>query len=83
MITYLLDMKSKVGDRGQITIPKKLRQRLGIRPGQIVDFEERDGSFVVRKATPRDPVDLVYGILPSPLSTDELLASLRDEELTP
>ena len=70
-------MKSRVGERGQITIPKRLRDRLGIRAGQFVEFEERDGRLVVRKVIPRDPVDAVYGILPGDRSSDELVATLR------
>ena len=33
-------MKAKVADRGQVTIPKALRDRLGIRPGTVLDFHE-------------------------------------------
>lgn len=82
MITYYTDMNSKVGERGQITIPKTLRDRLGIRPGQSVEFEEVDGSIVIRKRLPRDPVDSVYGVLGSiAKSSDELVAQLRDADV--
>ncbi len=82
MITYYIDMNSKVGERGQITIPKTLRDRLGIRPGQSVEFEELDGSILIRKRLPRDPVDAVYGVLRSfARSSDEVVAQLRDEDL--
>ena len=76
-------MKSTVGDRGQITIPKKLRDRLGIRPGQQVEFEEHEGRLVVRKLMPRNPVDGVYGILRTEHSTDELVAELRGSTPNP
>ena len=56
-------MKATVSEKGQVTIPKPLRERLGIRPGEILDFEEEAGSLIARKATPVDPVDAVYGIL--------------------
>jgi len=78
MITYYTDMKSRMGERGQITIPKVLRDRLGLRPGQIVRFEESEGGIVLRKQMSRDPIDAVYGTLETSCSSDELVAQLRD-----
>jgi AbrB family looped-hinge helix DNA binding protein len=72
-------MKSVVGERGQVTIPKALRDRLGIKPGEVLDFEAERGRLVARKSQARDPVDVVYGILESRASTDELVAELRGE----
>ena len=34
----------------QVTIPKKLAEKTGIRPGDSVVFEEMDGSITLRKA---------------------------------
>lgn len=72
-------MKSRVTERGQVTIPKRLRERLGIAPGQILEFDIEGGRLVATKATRRDPVDAVYGILARPGSTDEFIAELRGE----
>jgi antitoxin PrlF len=70
-------MKSTVSEKGQVTIPKPLRERLGIRPGEILDFEEEEGRLVATKAPQRDPVDEVYGTLRLELSVDELVEDLR------
>ena len=70
-------MKSRVTDRGQITIPKRLRERLGIRPGQILEFEAEDGRLVATKADERDPVSAVYGILGTGRSTDAYIDEVR------
>lgn len=40
----------KVGERGQVTIPKDIRERFGIRANAEVDFEVINGSIVLRKA---------------------------------
>ena len=37
-----------VSSRGQITLPAKVRKRLGIKPGSIVLVEERAGDLVLR-----------------------------------
>lgn len=39
-----------VSARGQLTLPAKLRKRLGIEPGGVVVAEEKDGALVLRPA---------------------------------
>ena len=39
----------KVGERGQVTIPKNIREKEGIRPGDEVEVVDREGSILVRK----------------------------------
>lgn len=69
-------MNATVSEKGQVTIPKALRDRLGIRAGQVLDFDEEGGRLVARKADVRDPVDAVYGMLDLP-ATDQLIDELR------
>jgi AbrB family looped-hinge helix DNA binding protein len=40
----------KVGERGQITIPKGIRDRFGIEAGTEVEFQVVHGSIVLKKA---------------------------------
>ncbi|MDX1251240.1 MAG: AbrB/MazE/SpoVT family DNA-binding domain-containing protein [Gammaproteobacteria bacterium] len=70
-------MKAVVAERGQVTIPKSLREKLGIRPGTILDFEVENGRLVARKKA-LDPVSAVIGCLPQG-NTDDLIAELRGE----
>jgi antitoxin PrlF len=42
--------ESKVTAQGQISVPAEVRRRMGIGPGSILVWEERDGEFVVRRA---------------------------------
>jgi AbrB family looped-hinge helix DNA binding protein len=70
-------MKAVVAERGQVTIPKALRQRLGIRPKTVLDFREENGVLVARKAVETDPVTEVLGCLKLSRSTDAILEDLR------
>jgi AbrB family looped-hinge helix DNA binding protein len=72
-------MKGTVSERGQVTIPKRLREQLGIAPGQVLDFDIEAGRLVATKRLQRDPVDAVYGVLGRPGSTDEAITELRGE----
>ena len=74
-------MKSVMSEKGQVTIPKQIRDRLGIEPGQELDFSDEDGRLVARKVTSRNPVDAAYGILDLPDGTDALVADLRGADL--
>jgi antitoxin PrlF len=69
----------KISEKGQITVPKPLRERLGIRAGDQLEFSEEDGRLIARKAGEQDPVQAVYGILELGQSTDEILSALRGE----
>jgi AbrB family looped-hinge helix DNA binding protein len=40
---------SRVTEKGQVTIPKEIRERLGIRPGDEVTFENTDEGYLIRK----------------------------------
>ncbi len=40
----------KVGERGQITIPKEIRERFGIGPDTEVEFQVHKSVIVLKKA---------------------------------
>ncbi len=39
-----------VSDRGQITLPQAMRQRLGIKPGPVLVAEEKRGKVILQPA---------------------------------
>lgn len=41
---------SKVGKRGTVVIPAKIRKRLGIEEGNLIIIEERDDGVLIRRA---------------------------------
>jgi antitoxin PrlF len=72
-------MQSTISEKGQVTVPKPLRDRLGIKPGDRLDFIEEEGHIVVSKAPASDPVAMAYGILSLSTSTDDTLRALRGD----
>ncbi|WP_164930581.1 AbrB/MazE/SpoVT family DNA-binding domain-containing protein [Aquifex aeolicus] len=50
----------KVLPKGQITLPKRIREKLGIREGDILIVEEKEGKLEIRK--PKSLRDF-YGFL--------------------
>ena len=69
-------MKAVVAERGQVTIPKALRDRLGIRPGTALEFSAENGALIARKAE-TDPVSRVFGCLGRQVDTDKSIRALR------
>ncbi len=72
-------MKTIVSEKGQITIPKPLRVRLGLRKGQVLEVHEDKGKLVMTKLNSPDPFEKYYGILPLGKTTDEIITELRGE----
>lgn len=72
-------MTSTISSKGQITVPKAVRDRLGLRAGTTVEFEVVDRGVVLRKGRPGGarPVDLVRGMLKRRASTDRVLDDMR------
>jgi antitoxin PrlF len=70
-------MKARVADRGQVTIPKRLRERLGVKPGTVLEFSEEHGRLVAIKSGSADSVSEVYGCLGKKIDTDAIMAQLR------
>lgn len=70
-------MKAIVSEKGQVTIPKPLRERLGIRPGAVLDFETEGGRLVAHKTQAVDPVDAAWGILSLPEPVDVFVERIR------
>jgi antitoxin PrlF len=54
---------ARVTSKGQVTIPKKVRERLGVHPGEDVGFEEKDGLLVVSKVVTKSPFEKWVGKL--------------------
>ena len=69
----------KVGERGQITIPKHLRQRYGLEANAEVELVEIEGRLVLRKKLNDDcAIDEFAGVLGRRgQRSDELLEELR------
>lgn len=71
-----------VTSKGQVTLPKNIRDALGIGPGSEVDFEVTEGQVVLRKRVPAAAFRRWEGYLRGQLpaaSVDEMMETLRGE----
>lgn len=68
-------MNHLVGAKGQVVIPKDIRDALDIRPGQEVVFERRGDEVILRAARMRP----LKGRFANAALTEELLRSRRED----
>ena len=73
-------MKTTVSEKGQITIPVKVRKALGLKPGVRVDFYEvEDGEYAFRPKT--GSIMEMEGCIPKPdhpISIEEMNQAVLD-----
>ncbi len=45
----MVKLKARISPKGQIVIPKVIRDKLGIKPGETLLIDEEDGKIVIEK----------------------------------
>jgi AbrB family looped-hinge helix DNA binding protein len=79
-------MATTLTSKGQVTIPKQIRDAMRLAPGCAVDFEVNDaGDVVIRRAGARparkpDRFDTARGKAEVKWKTDELMGLLRGDD---
>ena len=67
---------SKLTARGQVSVPAKVRQRLGVGPGSVLEWSEDGGRVIVRKAVRYSSEDIHRALFSTPPSRQRV-AQLR------
>lgn len=73
----------RLTEKGQVTVPVRVREQLGLRPGDEVEFVVDGDTVRLRRAAGsptagRRIVDRMRGRGDVPMSTDEIMALTRD-----
>lgn len=71
-------MEATVAERGQITLPKAVRDALGLTKGTLLKVE-LDGSRIILRKNVDDAISRARGRfkLPQGVSTDDIMLGLR------
>jgi antitoxin PrlF len=82
-ITMTMATMTKMTTKGQVTIPKRLRDYLGLKPGSDVDFELAEDGRVFLKShgeASKSRFARLRGSAKLGMTTDELMALTRGED---
>ncbi len=72
----------RVTRKGQVTIPRNVRETLGIVPESEIDFIEDNGKFYILKISKNKPTTKftkLKGIATAKMSTDEIINLTREK----
>ncbi|MBI3540711.1 MAG: AbrB/MazE/SpoVT family DNA-binding domain-containing protein [Deltaproteobacteria bacterium] len=72
-----MNNQSTVSERGQITLPKELRDRMGLKPGTSVRFVPSPKGILIQRDSAEDPMGEVFGVLKDGIRTDDYLKETR------
>lgn len=71
----------RVTSKGQVTIPKRVREKLGIVPYTEVEFVEESGRvYLVKSKSQDNPFESLLGAGSVKMTTDEIMALTRGEK---
>jgi len=72
---------AKVTSKGQVTLPKEVRDSMGIAPGEEVEFQQENDGYLLKKKVRRSPFDRFVGYLKKKKgeSPDKIIKELRGE----
>lgn len=70
--------RMKISERGQITIPKRLRDRFGLNEGVEVDITPTEhGLLIQKRSVAKHPVERASGILDASVDVDRYVEEAR------
>ena len=67
----------RISERGQITIPKALRERFGLNQNVEVEVVPTEQGLLIQKRAAEHPVDRIAGILTGDWDVDEYIEEIR------
>jgi AbrB family looped-hinge helix DNA binding protein len=73
-------MIAKATTKGQVVIPAELRKKYNIKKGSRVSIYEGEGSVIIVKPLPEDPIEASKGMLKGKTSILKALLKDRQEE---
>jgi antitoxin PrlF len=71
---------SKLTAQGQVSVPAKVRQRLGIGPGSVLEWDDDGDRVVVRKAGRYSSEDIhraIFSRTPRPKALEDMKDGIR------
>ena len=72
-------MKAKVTSKGQLTLPKPLRDKLGLKTGDNIIIRETSEGYILEKELDQQRFKKYVGYLNQESDSDKVIEELRGE----
>ena len=72
-------MKAKITAKGQLTLPKPLREKLGLKKGDQIIIRETSEGYVIEKELDEQRFKKYVGYLNQEGKSDQVIEELRDK----
>ncbi len=70
--------QSKLTAQGQISVPAEVRKKLGVGPGSVLEWEEKDDEIVVRRAGRHTLADVRAALFPQRAPPGKPAVNVKD-----
>ena len=74
------NMQSRITSQGLVSVPARIRRKLGLTPGSTVEWCERGSEVLVRRATKFSSLDIhraVFSVSPEAKTVEEMDAGIE------
>lgn len=80
-----MNLDRTMGEKGQVVVPKDIRDQLGLKPGSELLFEIEDGKIIIRKKTDGEKTaEAFFSVIPKEKKLKKLtikeIKSILDEQ---
>lgn len=72
--------KIKITSKGQVTIPKEVREKMGIKSGDYIEVRETKEGYMIRKAVDKEKIEKYVGISNKEENSDKIVKELRGND---
>ena len=69
---------SRLTSQGQISVPAGVRKKLGVGPGSVLEWDERNNEVIVRRAGKFSSTDIHVAVFPAGPPPVKTAAQLKD-----
>lgn len=70
--------RSKLTAQGQISVPAQVRKKLGLAPGSVLEWDERDDEVVVRRVGRYSSEEIHAAIFPNGVSRPKMATEMKE-----
>lgn len=71
--------KAKMTSKGQLTLPKELRDKIGLGSGDYLEVHETPEGYLIRKQVNDDRFKKYVGVLGQARGSDMVIKELREQ----